>query len=79
VTITDSMLATATYDLLIVGHSHTFDNPTRQEIIVGNGGAPLSGLFDYGYATIEQQSGSGFVVTAYDYQTAAPVAYFTVP
>ncbi len=75
----DSMLAGTTYDLLVVGHSHTFANPAYQELVVGNGGAPLSGAAGYGYATIAQQPSQGFVVTQYDYLTALPVASFTVP
>jgi hypothetical protein len=78
VSTTDSMLSQTSYDLLITGHSHTFDHPTNQEIIVGNGGAPISGPVDYGYATIQQQPGGGFLVTEYDYLTAAPVTSFTV-
>jgi hypothetical protein len=73
----DSMLRSATYDLLIVGHSHTFSHSGNQ-VIIGNGGAPLAGAVNYGFATIAQTA-SGFVVTQYDYMTAMPVATFTVP
>jgi hypothetical protein len=46
---------------------------------VGNGGAPLYRATDhYGYATVQQQS-NGFLVTEYDYQTAAPLQSFTIP
>jgi hypothetical protein len=72
----DAMMQSATYDLFIVGHSHTFSHSQKQ-VIIGNGGAPITGSVDYGYATIEQQT-SGFVVTQYDYMTAMPVSTFTV-
>jgi hypothetical protein len=70
----DQMLSSAKYDLLIVGHSHVFQNDISSKyIIVGNGGA---GSGPYGYATIQQGS-SGFTVTQYDYSTASPVSSFT--
>jgi hypothetical protein len=72
----EGLLASSSYSLSIVGHTHHFAS-SGKEIIVGNGGAPLSGG-TYGYATVEQQSG-GFVVTNYDYSTAAPVSSVTIP
>ena len=73
----DSMLKSAKYDLFIVGHSHTYSHSGNQ-VIIGNGGAPLSGSGNYGFATIAQQA-TGFVVTQYDYMTSMPVGSFTVP
>jgi hypothetical protein len=73
----DAILRGAKYDLFIVGHSHTFSH-SGNELIIGNGGAPISGSVDYGFATIAQTA-SGFVVTQYDYLTAMPVSTFTVP
>jgi hypothetical protein len=72
----DSLLQRSTYDLFIVGHSHTFAHSQKQ-VVVGNGGAPISGGANYGFATIAQQ-GSGFAVTQYDYLSAQPVSTFTV-
>jgi hypothetical protein len=72
----ESLLASNPYNLSLVGHTHHFQ-ANGKEIIVGNGGAPLSGG-TYGY-TIVQQTTAGFVVTDYDYSTAAPVSSTTVP
>jgi hypothetical protein len=74
----DSMLAQSTYDLLIVGHTHTFSR-YQKELIVGNGGAPLSGNVNFGFVTLEQVGGRTFRVTLYDYMTALPVSSFTIP
>ena len=73
----DSMLSQATYDLFIVGHSHTFQHRGKQ-LTVGNGGAPLSGGVTFGYATVEQQDSGGFLVTQYEYAGATPIDTFTV-
>jgi hypothetical protein len=72
----DSLLRSSTYDLFIVGHSHTFSH-SGQQVIIGNGGAPITGGVNYGFATVQQQA-SGFLVTQYDYMTAMPVNSFTV-
>ncbi len=74
----DPLVSSATYDLFIVGHSHTYSHSGKQ-IIEGVGGAPITGSANYGYAIVEQQGGGGFKVTQYDYQTAAPVNSFMVP
>jgi hypothetical protein len=78
VTDMDGLLNQYPYDLLIVGHSHTFAH-SQNQVVVGNGGAPLSGSEPYGFATVEQIAGAGFRVTQYDYSTAAPLSTFTVP
>ncbi len=75
----DAMLAQATFDLFIVGHSHTFRHPSQKELVVGNGGAPLSGGSNYGFATVAQQAGGGFVVTEYDYLSSTPLGTFVLP
>jgi hypothetical protein len=73
----DALLAQHPYDLLIVGHSHTFARDNR-EIIVGNGGAPITGNVPFGFAIVDQRPGSGFVITQYDYSSAAPLGSFIV-
>jgi hypothetical protein len=80
VTQMNSMLSSAKYDTLIVGHSHTFmnDYATNKQVIVGNGGAGSGGTYGYGYGTFQQQSG-GFLVTDYDYSTGAAQTSFTIP
>ena len=73
----DNMLTTASYDMLIVGHTHTYAHSGKQ-LIVGNGGAPITGGVPYGYATVEQTA-AGFLVTQYEYSSAAPVSVYVVP
>ena len=72
----ESALLAHPYNLSLVGHTHHFAASGR-EVIVGNGGAPLSGG-TYGYVVVEQTA-AGFSVTNYDYATAAPVSTSTVP
>jgi hypothetical protein len=82
----DSMLASATYTALIVGHVHQYCSgslssatsceypfSSPKAFVVGNGGAVTS---NDGYVTV-QQSGSSFTVTDFDYSTNAQVAGFT--
>jgi hypothetical protein len=74
----ESLLASNPYNLSLVGHTHHFQ-ANGKEIIVGNGGAPLTaGTTSYGYATVEQTA-AGFVVTDYDQATGAAVSSTTVP
>jgi hypothetical protein len=72
----ESLLGSNSYNLSIVGHTHSY-RASGKEIVVGTGGAPLSGG-TYGYATVEQTT-SGFQVTEYDYATAAAISSTTVP
>jgi hypothetical protein len=74
----DTLMGQHPYTLLIAGHTHTYAYyASERQVIVGNGGAPLSGSVDYGYV-IARQSGSSIVFTSYDYQTNAVVQTFTV-
>jgi hypothetical protein len=75
VTEMDNLLGQHPYDLLLVGHTHTFAH-YQKEIVVGNGGAPLTGSVNYGYATVEQQPTGHFKITLYDFMTALPVSSF---
>lgn len=65
--------------LLIVGHTHTYQHRgAEREVIVGNGGAPLSGGFDYGYAIVERQADGSIQLSEYDYMTNALVDAWSV-
>jgi Calcineurin-like phosphoesterase len=67
------------YSLLLVGHAHTFDyHASDRQVIVGNGGAPLSGSVNYGYVVAQQRADGAIVFKALDYATNAVVATFTV-
>jgi hypothetical protein len=75
----DTIMGQYPYTLLIAGHTHTYEYfSSEKQVIVGNGGAPLSGTIDYGYV-IARQSGTSIVFTEYDYQTNAVGSTFTVP
>jgi hypothetical protein len=65
--------------MLITGHTHTYQHvPAYREIIVGNGGAPLTSALNYGYVIIERQADGTLQVTSKDYQTLATVDQFSV-
>jgi hypothetical protein len=74
----NALLATAQYNLLIVGHSHTYSHSGKQ-VIVGTGGAPITGSVPFGFATVEQLPGTGFKVVQYESSTGAPLSSFVVP
>lgn len=65
--------------MLIVGHSHTYRHiPAWREIVVGNGGAPLTSSINYGYVIIARNADGTLTTTAYDYETHAVIDQFTV-
>ena len=74
----DSITTSHPFTLIIAGHTHTYAYYASEKlVIVGNGGAPLSGSVDYGYV-IARQSGSSIVFNEYDYMTNAVTNTFTV-
>jgi hypothetical protein len=73
----DAALAQSSYTLLIAGHSHTYYH-SGKTLVVGNGGAPISGNTPFGYALVDQQPDGTFVVTQWDYAGAQPIGSFTV-
>ena len=65
--------------LLIVGHTHTYRHyASDREIIVGNGGAPLTTGMNYGYVIVSRNASGTLTVTAYDYMTHAVLDTFTI-
>jgi hypothetical protein len=66
--------------LLIVGHTHTYEHiSSDREVIVGNGGAPLSGSVNYGYVVARQRASDGAItLQSFDYSTNAVVDTFSV-
>jgi hypothetical protein len=80
VTPSDSIISQYPYTAKIVGHTHSFEHVGQREVIVGNGGAPLSGSSQtYGYAVFSQTSTGDIQVSNVSYQTNAPVSTFVVP
>jgi hypothetical protein len=74
----DTIISQHPYTLLIAGHTHTYAYySSEKQVIVGNGGAPLSGSVNYGYV-LARQSGTSITFTNYDYSTNAAASSFTV-
>jgi hypothetical protein len=76
----ETILAKYPYTLKIIGHSHEYRyEPNLREVIVGNGGAPLSGGSNYGYVLAQQRATDGAIVfTSYEYDTNAVVETFAL-
>ncbi len=72
VTPAEAIMAKYPYTLSIVGHSHEYYHSSgSREVVVGNGGAPISTNQDYGYAIVRQLSNGNIQVDMYDYKTNA--------
>jgi predicted phosphodiesterase len=79
VTPSEAIMAKHPYTVAIVGHTHEYRYaPQDREIIVGNGGAPLSGMSNYGYVVARQRQDGAIVFTSYDYMTNAAVQTFAL-
>jgi hypothetical protein len=79
VTPSEAILAKYPWTLKIVGHTHTYQySATDREVMVGNGGAPLSGTVNYGYTIARQRADGAIVFNSYDYMTNAVVDTFAV-
>ncbi len=61
--------------LEICGHTHDYSK-SGNRIVMGNGGAPLTGGGDYGYGVVAQLSNGNLTVDEYDYQTNAADSSF---
>lgn len=75
----DAILPNYPYTLLIEGHNHTYGHysDTPQEVVVGNGGAPITAAGkDYGYALFSQRCDGAIVADEYDYMTGAADSEF---
>jgi len=74
-----SIIAAHPVTLKIVGHTHTYAHySSSKEIIVGNGGAPLTSGNNYGYVVITRQANGNLLVQAKDYQTGAVLDTFQI-
>lgn len=71
VTPSEQILSQYPYTLKIVGHTHTYARYGR-EVVVGNGGAPLTSGAGYGYAMINQRQDGAMQVDMIDWQTGQP-------
>jgi hypothetical protein len=74
----EGLLSGYPYTLAIVGHSHTYARSGPKEVIIGNGGAPLtSSAANYGLGVIEQRPDGAIQVDVIDYVTMKPDANFS--
>jgi hypothetical protein len=65
--------------LLVAGHTHSYYRSARhKEIVVGNGGAPLTTGTSYGYVVVSRETSGAIVVTAYDAATHATLDTFAI-
>jgi hypothetical protein len=67
----EAIMAKHPYTLAIVGHTHTYERKSTREVVIGNGGAPLTGSKNYGYAIVGQRPDGAVRVDMYDYTTGA--------
>ncbi len=75
VTPSESIMASHPLTLSIVGHDHTYRH-SGTELLVGNGGAPLTENVPYGYAVVERRDDGAIAVDVIDVGTGAPDASF---
>jgi Calcineurin-like phosphoesterase len=66
----EAIMARHPYTLAIVGHSHTYRHPASnwREVLIGNGGAPLTSK-DYGFGLFAQRSDGAVVVDMVQWRT----------
>ena len=72
-----AVMARHPYTLAIVGHSHTYRHGRAhpREVLIGNGGAPLSSK-DYGFGVFSQRADGAIEVDMLDWQTGRADASF---
>jgi hypothetical protein len=72
----EAIMAKHPYTLAIVGHTHTYKRNGAQEVVFGNGGAPITGGVNYGFGLVTQRADGAVQVDAIDYQTRQADASF---
>jgi hypothetical protein len=76
VTPSENILANHPYTLSIVGHTHTYERSGPREVLIGNGGAPLSGGKNYGFGIVSQRNDGAVAVDMIDYASGSADASF---
>jgi hypothetical protein len=74
----NQIIAQFPYTMLIVGHTHTYQRLSTREVVVGNGGAPLTSGTNYGYVTVQQRTDGAIQFVSKDYQSGAVIDSFAV-
>ncbi len=74
----EAIMSNHPYTLSIVGHSHEYEHSAShpREVIIGNGGAPLSTSQSYGYAIVMQRNDGAIQVDMFDYESNMPDTAF---
>jgi hypothetical protein len=68
----EQIMAKYPYTLSFVGHTHTYEHfGSSREVIIGNGGAPVTGSKNYGFAIAQQRPDKAIQVDMLDYSTLA--------
>ncbi len=79
VTPSETIIGKHPFTLKIVGHTHTYRHyATENEVVCGNGGAPLTSGMNYGFAVVERLASGELQLTEYDYQTKAVIDQFRI-
>ncbi len=63
----EAIMARHPYTLAIVGHTHSYYHFSGREVLVGNGGAPLTGSKNYGFAAVSQRPDRALTIDMIDY------------
>ncbi len=71
----EAIMAKYPYTLALVGHTHTYSHRGKQ-VIIGNGGAPLTGSGDYGFGVVSQRADGSLAVDVIGYQSGLADAAF---
>ena len=75
----EAILSKHPVTLRLVGHTHTYVyKPDTREVVVGNGGAPLSGSSHYGYVLVKRRPDAAIEFSAIDYSTGQVFSSFAV-
>ncbi len=78
VTPSESIINAHPYTMLIVGHDHTYKRFSQKEVLLGNGGAPLTTGSAFGYGVVSQRSDGAIQFTISNYMTHAMIDSFAV-
>ena len=63
----------------LVGHTHTYvHKEATREVVIGNGGAPLTNTVPYGYAIATRRPDDAIEIKGYDYSTGKVFSTFAV-
>jgi hypothetical protein len=77
VTPSEAIIGKYPFTLKIVGHTHLYEHKSyAKEVVIGNGGAPLTGTGNFGYGIFSQRGDGAIVVDMYDYSSRAPDGAF---